>query len=286
MPVVQLDDDGTKVEARMPSQGAPVSTAEQESQKRKIEALLRLQTVIDQAMAGTLPRDRELQPHELLRLGPQHVQLVLDRAAGYNITECAARAGITANYAGYVLQHPDAQTILSTILSLSADKLTDMNERLKHLAPEALNVKVELMRIGKQEETRQRAATDILALAGYGTRKSIHNEVNINSKNRLVLPAESAKGLVEALKLAASTTGNEDYSRYIAKSTMGDEIVAEHKQLSDELQPSAEHTVVEDGASPIPSPSLDAADEESSPEMERALAEEAEARLELKRRTA
>lgn len=248
-------EDGRK--DGLPPQTAPVvgTVIEvSESERLRLANLERLQNLIDKAMKGQLPRERELKDHEPQKLNEVHFQWIFDRATGMTGVEIAEKYGYSSVYVNVILAHPDAQFILSTILSMSADKLTDMTARLQHLAPEALNVKVELMRQAKTEALKDKAASDILALAGYGGKTGTSITIN-NQKNTgpsLVLPEKAAKGLVEAL-LASQRVKELDYSQYLAGS-QGEVISAEHRQLSDGQQTTPGQSDSEGGASPSPSP--------------------------------
>ena len=260
-------EDGRK--DPLPAQKAVTVTQEEQLERVRLANLGRLQELINAAMVGLLPRDRELRPGEAQKLAPAHINMVLDFASGkLNRTEIAEQYDYTPERVGQILNHPDSQTLISTVLSMATDKLTDMQARLKHLAPEALNVKVELMRTASRESERNKAASDILLLAGYGGRNggrpvstpagTVNNYTNIQNNlvktggPTLVLGSRDSAGLVKALSESLQVAGI-DYQQHV-EGKSGEEIIAEHRQLSESLQLGAGHTVAEGGASPSPSP--------------------------------
>lgn len=248
-----LELDGRKAEpSGAIASTAPSSVVAQDSERARLANLERLQHLIDRAGTGTLVRDRDLKPWEPDRLSPVHIQMCLDRAAGASVTEVAAKYDYDISRVSVVLRHPDAQQIMTTVLSMSADRLVDVTERLKYLAPEALNVKVELMRLAGAESLRDKAASDILSMAGFGSRKGIEVNVNDNRRQTLVLPAQAAEGLMAALAEARRVEGT-DYTQHLANAA-GGENSAEHKQLSGGLMAGAGYSVPEGGASPIQLP--------------------------------
>lgn len=206
-----------------------------------VQPLARIADLIDKALKGELPRERSPHTWEPQVLTPVHVQMVLDRAMGFQLKEIAERWDYTAAQVANVLAQPDAQTILSTILSMQADKLVSMEDRFAALAPEALNVKVEILRNPEASPlVRDRVASDLLDRAGYGPRKKL----DIDTTHRILLPAQAATGLRAVLE-ESRRVASVDYSRFLQKP--GGEVAGTHLQLE------AGHLKVADGASPVPS---------------------------------
>jgi hypothetical protein len=204
-------------------------------------AVGRVAELITKALKGELTRDRRPYYWEPQILTPLHINMVLDRASGCQIKEIAERWDYSPAQVSVVLASPDSQTILSNILSMQADKLVDVSERFKTLAPEALNVKVELMRSPETSAiVRDRVATDILDRAGYSPRQKI----DVDTTHRILLPAQAATGLREVLE-ESRRVASVDYSRFLQKPD--GEVAAEHLQV-DETGPSS----LADGASPVP----------------------------------
>lgn len=261
--ILQLSpEDGRKADVGMSAERVRIrprpSTLAPADEKIRLAGLERLQDLIDQALKGTLPLDRELTDWDITRFEPQHVQLVMARTTSKTIKEAADAVGMGPDQAGIVLAHPYAQLLLSTMLSMAADRIVDVTKRLSWLAPEALNVKVEIMRFSKNDSARSKAASDILEMAGYGGVKSsltINQQNNVNSNNRVALSLgpTAAKGLLAALA-ESSQLPQIDYTKHL-QAHVGDEVGAEHRQLSSSLPTGTGHTSSEGGASPSPSPS-------------------------------
>lgn len=255
----------------MPAQptaaASSVSPSVNADQARREANLERLQAIIQQAMTGTLPRERELKSWEPEKLSSAAISAILDHTSGMTAQEAADKNGFDVVYLRLLLRHPDAVYLRATILGLVGEKLTDPLERAKLAAGDAFNVKLELMRTAKSEQVRDKAASDVLAIAGYGSRGTNIN-INSNNKSSLQLPKEVGLAIANAIKIAQSED-HTDYSKFVVAGKQGDEIIAEHKQLSDGLPADPGQIVPESGASPIPSPTS-----ESSPELEEALAEE------------
>lgn len=281
---MRIQLDGKNLDAGMPAAAEAAESAAAKDDlalraEREKNTRAYLENVVKSAIQGTLPRDRELRAYEPERLSPTMLNAIIDQASGMDIAEVCAKYEINQVYFRMLINHPDAQTLRAAILGSTADRLADPRARIEGMVGEALNVKVELMRTAKSEQVRDKSASDLLALAGYGGRGT---QINVNSNNRtsLHLPKEAGLALAEAMKLAASED-HSDYSRFVAAGNKGDEIITEHKQLSEGLLANPGQVVSEDGASPVPSPDSTS---ESSPELEDALREEKEWSAESRKR--
>ena len=200
-----------------------------------------LAQILTKAKNGALPRDRAPRHYvEPATLTPAHINMVLDKAAGYTNIEIGERWDYTPVQVANVLSHPDSQTILSTIQAMQAGSLVSMESRFAALAPEALNVKVGIMRDPDVSPgTRDRVATDILDRAGYSPRR--HEEHT--HKHQIVVPAEQAQALHSALA-ESQRIGIVDYSRHLHTSDA--DVVESHMLLeSGPLEP-------EDGVPLVP----------------------------------
>ncbi len=259
---------------------------------RRLKNLDRLQEIISSCVRGDLPRERELKAWEPSKLMEKHIQICFDRLAGMTNIEIGEKWELHPDWIGAILNHPDAQYLMSTVSSMSADRLTDVNERLIHAAPEALNTKVELMRHSKMDTVRDKAATDLLEMAGYGKKRQERlpqliaptAPVQNIQQNVFVMPAHAATSLAETLK-EAQRVSLVDYSEHLAGSRK-DEVIGEYRQLegskqpADNLQLGTGHPSADLGASP------EAPSEIPSRELEEALAlaDEREAREEARKR--
>lgn len=190
-----------------PSQELPTDLA------RRTAAHARLTEVCNKALQGTLPRDHEPAPNMPERLCAAAISAVIDYGHGSTPLELSEKYDYHLDYARKLMRHPDAITILSYIHGAQADKMTDMLSRIEHLAPEALTVKVGLMRTAGLESLKDKIASDILSMAGYGERK----KVEVAHKHTISMPAQAATGIASALD-EANQVASLDYSAFIAPS--------------------------------------------------------------------
>lgn len=205
-----------------------------------IRETTRVGELIKRALSGELPRDRSPHAWEPSILTPLHINMVLDRAGGFQLKEIAERWEYTTVQVANVLGHPDAQTILSTILAIQASALTSIEERFRVLAPEAVNVKVEIMRDpAANPAVRDRVASDILDRAGYAPRK----REEITHRHQILLPAQAATGLKEILQ-ESRRVALVDYSEFLQKPDA--EVTAGHLLVG-----AVGHLEPVDGASPV-----------------------------------
>lgn len=141
-----------------------------------------LDSLFARAMAGLLPRERQLKNWEPDTLDERHLQAVLLRAGGMPQNKIAAFMGWDESWTSVVLNHPDAKYVLTRIISFAADNVIDLETRIKAHAPEALDAIVEVMRTTQDEKVRSQNAFELLKLAGYGS-KPASSGPTINAKN-------------------------------------------------------------------------------------------------------
>lgn len=191
-----------------------VSRVELEDRARRAQNLARVQTVILQALKGTLPRD--FQPGEGLPqiLTERQIALVMDYAYGMSTIDLAEKYGFHRVYVQRIVNHPDAITLSSVILGAKSDKMSDIASRIDSLAPEALTVRVGLMRSTGNDNLKDKIAADLLAAAGYGPRKKIETSGDIQHTHRFALPAQAATGLRDILE-ESKRIGTVDYSKHL-----------------------------------------------------------------------
>lgn len=217
-------------------------------------AVENLKGVIDKALDGTLARDRDPQPWEPQKLTPVHMQMIYDRVAGYQLKEIAERYEYTPVQVANVLGSPDAQTVISTILSMQSTGLLDMEARFKALAPEALNVQVGLMRDPEvHASVRAKITSTILDRAGYAPRTKSTIDVN----QRIFLPAQVATGLKAALE-ESNRVRTVDYSKFL-RSAGGAQAEQETSSKLESVGLGSGLPEALDGASPVPSSTEEAA---------------------------
>jgi predicted transcriptional regulator len=161
-----------------------------------------LDELIQQAMRGQLPRERDLKPWEPDRLDERHLQVILLRSAGMPQGRIAEMVGMTQSWVSVVLNHPDAQYVLTRLVSYAADNVLDVKSRLAAVAGEMLEIAIDAARNSSDEKLRVRSAFEILALAGYTPKVKIESEqktttnVNVNVAHRLTSALRESSEIV------------------------------------------------------------------------------------------
>lgn len=215
-------------------------TPDAPSERETNIALTRVSEVIERALKGQLTRDRDPLASEPKILTPLHINMIMDRAGGYQLKEIAERWEYTELQVANVLGSPDAQTILSTIFAMQAGALISMEARFKALAPAALNVQVELLYDpAAPASVRNKVASEILDRAGYAPKQrteSLH-------EHKFFIPTHVATGMAAALQ-ESQRVASVDYSQFVQSSNA--EVAASHLRLG------TGHPEDEDGASPVP----------------------------------
>ena len=157
----------------------------------------RLTQTMRAVLSGEVARGRDRKYWENLQLKPQHMQMLIMKAAGFTNNYIAEALDYTPARVSVILNHPDAQVALAALVSYQAEELLDVRARIKAHAGEALNVKLDLMRNSKSDAVRNVAAGDILAAAGYG---AVNKSVNLNANVQARLEPEEAADLKSALR--------------------------------------------------------------------------------------
>lgn len=133
---------------------------------------------VARAMSGQLPRYRALKSWEPDKLDERHLQAVMMRASGLSQNRIAERMGWEPAWVSVILNHPDAQYVLTRIVSYAADNVIDLSERIRANAPEAFDTVLEVMRSTNDEKLRSANAFEILKMAGYGAKTGPQLQVN------------------------------------------------------------------------------------------------------------
>lgn len=153
----------------------------------------RLAALLGDALTGDLARGRSLKYWENLKLKPQHIQILIMKAAGYNNRMIAKQMGLTESRVSILVNHPDSLTILSRLVSFQAENLLDIKARIQAHAGEALDTALYLMRNSENQAVRAKAAFSLLDRAGYGAVQKVE------ATHRLEMPAEQARDLTKVL---------------------------------------------------------------------------------------
>lgn len=150
-----------------------------------------LDQLIAMAMSGLIPRGRDLKSWEPERLDERHLQAIMMRSAGLQQQYIARVMGWTDSWTSIVLNHPDAQYILTKMVSYAGDNVLDIQARIKAYAGEALDKVVEVMRTTQDQRLASSNAFELLKMAGYGAveKKEIQHSVAIPSDRAGLLTA-------------------------------------------------------------------------------------------------
>jgi transcriptional regulator len=154
-----------------------------------------LDELMARAMSGLLPRNRELKSWEPDMLDERHITAICMRASGLQQGVIAKALGWTESWTSIVLNHPDAQYILTKIVSYAADEVLDIQTRIKAHAGEALDKVVEVMRTTQDQRLASANAFEILKMAGYSAVEK--KDVKVTT---ISVPIESANLLSAAIQ--------------------------------------------------------------------------------------
>ncbi len=163
------------------------STAAAPSVTKKLE----MEQFYGMALAGLLPRNRELKSWEPNRLDERHLQAIIMRSVGLPQGYIAKTFGWTEPWTSIVLNHPDAQFLLTKIIGYASDNVLDIQARVKSVAGEALDKVVEVMRTTQDNKLASANAFELLKMAGYGAveKKQVEHQVHIPRANIDLLQA-------------------------------------------------------------------------------------------------
>lgn len=154
----------------------------------------RLSALMMEVFQGQVGRGRSLKYWENLRLKPQHIQMIVMKAAGYKNNVIAERFGMTQARVSVILNHPDAVSVLSRLVSFQAENLLDIKARIQAHAGEALDTVLTAMRTAQEPQVKAKIGFSLLDRAGYGAvQKS-------ETVHRLELPQAEAADLTAALR--------------------------------------------------------------------------------------
>lgn len=214
---------------------------------------LRLKALIAQAMDGSMPIGRPLAEGELRRFKPEHVQILLDRAAGKNHSELV-ESSQSRSMVNNVLSHPFTEIILSELASAIAERSLDPIERIKGVAGEMINTSLEIVRdASTDKKLRHKIASDFLDRAGYA---AIH-KVEAKHEHTIALPAALASRIADGLDRSMEIEA--DYSRFLM-----DPAGSQGSEIAADLTPGPGQTEEPAGASPSPSPAMPSQQEEAA----------------------
>lgn len=154
----------------------------------------RLSGLMLDVLQGNIGRGRSLKYWENLKLNPSHVQMLVMKAAGYNNRAIARQFGYTEARVSVIVNHPDAMTVLSRLVSMQAENLLDIKARIQAHSGEALDAVLTAMRTAEKPIERAAIGFKLLDRAGYGAVQKVDHSV------RFEMPAAEAHNLTAALQ--------------------------------------------------------------------------------------
>lgn len=139
--------------------------------------------LVARVMSGLVPRTRPLKSWEPAFLDERHLQAVFMRATGLKQSVIANLMGWDQSRTSIILNHPDAQYILTKLISYAADEVLDVQTRIKGYAGEALDKVVDVMRNSQDLRLASANAFEILKMAGHGAveKKEVKTEIAISA---------------------------------------------------------------------------------------------------------
>jgi predicted transcriptional regulator len=158
-----------------------------------------IEELFDAALAGFLPRSRDLKPWEPDKLNPRHLQVINLKAAGVSNKKIAEMLAISEPNVSVIVNHPDSQYILARIIAYAAENVVDVEARIKATAPLAHEKLVEILTTSPKQELVAKVAFGFLDRAGYGAvqKAEIKQSVSIS------VPKEEANLIRDAIREAS-----------------------------------------------------------------------------------
>lgn len=170
-----------------------------------------IEELFSQAKAGTLQRSRPLKAWEPEKLSDTALQIVLLRAAGMRQTKIVAflnetqGTNLSDSSVSQIVNHPDAQTLLTKLVSYAADEVVDIQTRIKAYAGEGIDEAVRIMRVTNDQRLAAKIAFEFLDRAGYNTVQKTESKITV---------VASAKGVAN-LSAALRETQQEVEGDYV-----------------------------------------------------------------------
>jgi len=138
------------------------------------------------------------------QLKPEHLPVILMRVQGMRPAEIAGVLNIAPVTVYRILRSVPGQNLLTQLYAEAGIQMGDIGRTFQEAAPMAAEVLLELAETATKEETRLKAAFNILDRAGYGATKkseSVH-KVEVSAVGVSAI-AELREALQEALEVEA-----------------------------------------------------------------------------------
>jgi predicted transcriptional regulator len=159
-----------------------------------------IEDLFDAAMAGFLPRSRELKPWEPDKLNPRHLQIINLKAAGVSNTKIAEMLGIGETNVSIIVNHPDSKYLLARIVAYAAENVTDIRARIEASAALAHEKLMEVLTTSTKEDSIIKVGFGLLDRAGYGAVQKSESKV----VNEIHMAKEEASLISQAIRESSS----------------------------------------------------------------------------------
>lgn len=160
-----------------------------------------IQRLFELALEGALPRSRELKAWEPQTLNERHLSMIMMRVSGVKQREIAQIFGATDSNVSIVLNHPDAEYLLSRLHAARFSMPNDIEKRLEALNEDAVRVLEELMSDEEVSALKKTpAAFKLLERNGYGKKQVVEHE----HRHRLEANGDQLAQLASALRESRS----------------------------------------------------------------------------------
>lgn len=159
-----------------------------------------IEELFEKAQAGTLERSRPLKPWEPERLSETALQIVLLRAAGMRQRRIAEMlneqqgTNLSDSSVSQICNHPDAQLLLTKLVSYAADEVVDIQTKIKAYAGEGIDEAARIMRITNDQRLAAKIAFEFLDRAGYNTVQKTESKITV------MAPKKGVENLAAALR--------------------------------------------------------------------------------------
>lgn len=156
-----------------------------------------IQALFELALEGKLPRERELKTWEPQRLNERHLAMVMMRSGGLKQRQIARAFEATDSNVSIVLNHPDAEYLLSRLAAMKATQPGTIEQRLAALTEPAIGALEAVFDDGLEDGDAKRAmrraplAFKVLEINGHGAKR----HVEVDHKHQFSLAGASPEQL-------------------------------------------------------------------------------------------
>jgi hypothetical protein len=157
-----------------------------------------IEALFAKALAGQIPRNRDLKSWEPARLNERHLAMVMARAGGLQQRQIAKAFGATDSNVSIVLNHPDAEFLLMKLGAMRATSPSGIQERLERLAEPAMKALEEVFEYEPDPAAFRRAplAFKVLEMNGHGAKRRVevdHQHTLKADEGQLALLAKAVR---------------------------------------------------------------------------------------------